>query len=332
MTTLIIDIGNSFTKFYVYQDGSLESEYLSPTPKDKDYDMIESLLVAYRCTSKKYDIDRVLPMSYSDAVWYEDKHLGTAHHLSAMFGTPQVDALPPYKLTGQPMGTELRGIAGQLFYLKNEVGLENIKRILPASTFLAARLSGQTDWNTWDITHASNTGMWDYGRGTWVQEMAPFLEAGVIDERVVKPDAWMTDKWLVGGHDSVFASANELPYSTKPYLSLGTWITASMQYLPCRDEQDDGTRWVVAPNGAILKQICFPSDDGYNMSYDRVIRFFEKVLPRGIEPRNIKVFGGWAKKGHRLWKNYPNLNFELKEEDLSSYLHNQAAIYAEAAV
>ena len=335
MSVLIIDLGNSHLKFSCYKAGNVYHFCQVPTPETVDgilHEISQRLQGGYyyldegegrRATS----VNTVMIISFSDAVFY-DKTDGSLHQFRSADIVPRHPALPPYQETGKPTNSQLAGIGNQLLYLRDTVGLKNIRKLLPPSLFIGAHLTGATDWKRWDITHASNSGMWDYENGNWHAAMHPFFDAGVIDAKVVKPSAvlWHSHeigypeiKFLCGGHDSVFANANDVPYSTKPYLSLGTWTTASVESEFRKLDRHHPSRFVIAPNGAILHQLCIRSSEH---SLQQGIKFLEGKQPTGP----VRVFGGWAKAVLPELKS-DTLKFECVDAPGRSFLHKQAARY-----
>ena len=334
MRTLILDIGCSKTKFNFYEyDRRIDGmEMVLDTPFLPDKEMITDLKQSFADWVAPKKPDLILPISYSDSIWYltKDNEIDT---IPVHADIEKQKVVPPYFVSGKPKNSELLSMAHQLMYLKNRVGLDNIKTILPTSTFVAAQLTGQEHWNTWDITHASNSGMWDYKNAQWAPHMKPFIEAGLINHNVVYPGTTLhaqpNQKWLVGGHDSVFAVANETPYSTKPYLSFGTWITASVEGWFKKRNKNSQTRFVIAPNGTILEQLCFRAKKNqYEKAIKTTIAFFSKNLPLNTRPRQINVFGGWSRTGESLWKKAEGFELVQKDNDFNSFLHNEAAKYA----
>lgn len=319
MNTLILDIGCSNTKFYFFRDGHLEERRVFSTPRHQEYDLWNAVLRAYNEMIEYVDVDKVMPISYSDSVWYETK-TGVLRHIPVFSDIQRHPEAPDYQVAGKPGNSELLGIASQLLHLRDTVDLGSIKRILPTSTLISARLSGDRIWNIWDITHAGNSGMWDYENARWCPEMQPFIDAGLIDEEVVSPKTERPGGIYVGGHDSVFANANDVPYSTKPYLSLGTWVTASVEKEFKKQDRNAPTRFVPAPNGTTLEQLCINAENNLEKVYEQVITFFESRLPKNSR---IKLFGGW-KEGFNRWLDNDDFQFVL--EDIH-YLHKQAARY-----
>ena len=240
--------------------------------------------------------------------------------------------VPDYQVAGKPSNSELIGIAHQLMYLKNVIGLHAIKRILPPSTMFAVQLTGNREWKKWDITHAGNSGMWDYERACWTKEMYPFIEAGVIDEKVAACNEiiWSergSYEFLVGGHDSVFANANDIPYSSKPYISCGTWITGSVESYFYKRDRNSATRFVIAPNGTTLEQLCFRVERvGMDVSLKWVYDFFEKRRKIPSETP-IRVFGVYAEDFVKDWQHPGSPVIHVDPED-GSFLHLEAAKYA----
>ena len=340
MSTLIIDLGCSNLKFILYKGGDFDHFLQVPTPQT-----VEDILhaISQRLQDGYYYIDEgefrratpvstIMIISFSDAVFY-DTDDGMFHQLLPLDDIRQHPELPSYQETGNPTNSQLPGIGNQLLHIRDTVGLKNIRKILPPSLFIAAHLTGNTEWKRWDITHASNSGMWDYTRGKWHQAMETFFEAGIIDEEVVKPSevlwharetGYPEIKFLCGGHDTVFANALDIPYSTKPYISCGTWVTASAESEFRKLDPRHSSRFVIAPNGTTLHQLCFKSNA-------KDLRYAIKFLEKKQLSAPVRVFGGWAEEASPHLKS-KTLDFQLVEGGNVSYLHSQAMKYAEARV
>ena len=338
MSTLIIDLGCSNLKFILYKGGNFDHFFQVPTPQTVEgilHAIFQRLQGGYYYINegefrRATPVNTIMIISFSDAVFY-DTDDGALHQLLPLDDIRQHPELPPYQETGKPRNSQLVGIGNQLLHIRDTVGLENVRKILPPSLFVAAHLTGNTEWKRWDITHASNSGMWDYKHARWHQAMQPFFEAGVIDEEVVKPSEvlWHSHeigypeiKFLCGGHDTVFANANDVPYSTKPYVSLGTWVTASAESEFRKLDSRHPSRFVIAPNGTTLHQLCFKSNVE-NLSY--AVKFLEKKQLSAP----VRVFGGWAEAAFpQLEKSH--LEVELVESGNGSFLHQQAMRYVES--
>lgn len=353
---LIIDIGCSWTKGYVFADDRQIWSYKTQTLRDADGIFAMVLRLYEYVDAEGFDIARVMVISYSDSVVYEEKYSGAWVHVPVNGGVGRAKKIP-YERSGKPDDPSLIGIASQLFWLREEsgVGLENIHRILPISTFIACQLAGNKGWNIWDLTHASNSGMFDFSAGHWLPEMAPFIEAGCIGEKITMPSERVPgDNTLdvrLGGHDTTFANANDCVYATKPYLSCGTWVTASYESDFEALEEGKGSRFLYAPNGAVLEQICFqPTSAQKGVAIKSLARKLFYYFNRGIgwsaSVPPIKLFGSWASELEPVLKdskirfenmermteadpNQQDLKYPVSRE--TSYLHKQAAIYAGGA-
>ena len=330
MRSLIIDVGCSNLKMGIYDNESLMQWYKTITPRDIN-ETIEILKSKFHGVMREHQPNNVMVISYSDSIIYEmkDGKIGTIAWDAEI---PRRADVPDYQVSGKPINSQLIGMAQQLMHLKESVGLAGIDRILPPSTYFASALSGNDAWRKWDITHATNSGMWDYKRATWAKEMSPFLEAGIVDYDVAACNEylWTEDKyfWLVGGMDTVFVNATDTPYSSKPYLSCGTWVTASVEsYFRKRDRRSP-TRFVSGPNGTILEQLCFRGDTCESkMVYQHIYNFFEKRFGDENDHPAIKVFGVWSPELLKVLKKHPYLKFVSAEPDGGSFLHEQAIRY-----
>lgn len=123
----------------------------------------------------------------------------------------------------------------------------------------------------------------------------------------------------------------DIPYSSKPYLSCGTWITASVESYFHKRGENSPTRFVIAPNGSTLEQLCVNlNEKGHDFAYDVTCDFFEKRLPEKMNHAVIKVFGGWAEEAIEIWKKHPYLHFRGVDPE-GDFLHQSAMRYALSA-
>ena len=357
MDILILDIGCSNVKGYVFRKNSTLqawSHQVSTPTSAQDILCAVNRLYEY-VAAEGYEINRHIVLSYSDSVVYE-KSTGEAVHIPVKNDIPYQQGVPIYERSGKPLNSQLKGIAHQLLWLARMGELDGIRRILPISTYVATVLCGNKDWNHWDITHASNSGMFNFEKGTWFPEMQPFINAGVINEKIVPckrsiPNALGMDI-LVGGHDTMFVNANDSIYATKPYLSCGTYVTASVESCFDNLKPDRKSRFLIAANGAVLEQICFEAEP-YRASADAlaetIIAFFQSRIGWACSVPSVRLFGSWApvlesalaKCSSRFtfenMETQSNANQNLKDlktpvsrADIS-YLHQQAAIFAGGA-
>lgn len=326
MDTRVIDIGCSQVKEIWFNENVMAVPKRLPTQLHTMSD-IDVLVEKLQETA---DDATTIVTSYSDSVIVEMKD-GELRHV---FPKPTntlvfpVD-LPRYQESGKPRNSELAGIGLSLINYQRQYGLDPIHRILPVSTYIAARLAADKEWNTWDITHASNSGMWDYTTGQWHARMEDFIDRAIINAEVVKPNREVGNNILIGGHDQVFANANDTPYSSKPYLSVGTWVTASVEAHLAPKDNASPARFVVAPNGTILEQLCINvSAKGHDACYELTTEFFEKRMTEKVHHPEIRLFGGWADEAYGIWAKHPTLRFKNMGKH---FQHEQTAKYAQNA-
>ncbi len=330
MKIQVIDVGNTFLKVNIWEmiEGEtpkLRYDHHTPTSKDMR-DNLEVIDNAYA----NQEQDAIIILSMSDSVVYENKE---GQRIWIPAGEPthpyaRLDQLPPYRETGKPQGEILSGIFNQLQMVKTMVQTQGFgnTRILPMSTYIAAHLAVNPNFNNWDITHASNSGVYNYRipnpndlrypNNGWHQCIDDIIHCGHIGKEILPCNFTLKTPEgipvLIGGHDTTFANATHIPFSTKPYISCSTWLTISIEseVLPDKEGEppkwiDDGTRYVVAPNGAVLKQICVPSPQhrmGKIEVAERTLKFLEKhLMPDTTAP--ILIFGGWRNVYHELLAN-----------------------------
>ena len=321
MYTLVIDVGCSYTKAYVFAEscGRIEPIWRGKCETGETADAVLNSISAL--ISGFMDCEKTIVISYGDAVWYENRQ-GTYVKMpveQASF----VKSLPAYEVSGKPRQKALKGIGNQLLTLAAERDISQIRRILPCSAMVASLFADNPNWKTWDWVHASNSGLYSIRDGCWLPEMRPFIEAGLIDEQVVSPATVIPscrNEVLLGGMDTVFAVGNDIPYSTSPYLSCGTWVTASVESDISTLKPGSSTRFVLAPNGTTLKQLCFKSFKSDDRTADRINKFFENRISKV----GVQVFGTWSS----MLSPELEFHYEYVERPNRSYLHYQAAKYA----
>ena len=259
----VIDVGCSFIKSYLLnEEHELQQTYRLPNEESA---LFENIMMCFDCCGREGATSAIV-ISLSDSVVWEDMD-GNPNWIH--YDTPDcwMEGLTPYEKSGHPRNDKLRGAANQMLSLVDNVGFDNIRRILPVSAYVATLLADNPDWNGWDLTHATNSGFYDYTKEGWAKEAEAFIEAGLIDEKIYPADMLVEGntfrRVFLGGHDSVFSNAVDIPYSSKAYVSCGTWLTVSIPY-----DMDQGishsqnVRYIAAPNGQVLKQICFPRCPG----------------------------------------------------------------------
>ena len=292
MSVAIIDIGCSFVKSYLVKDDKVFSSFRLKTSHE---DLFTDAMTCFD-NVKSDESESAIVISTSDCVVWEsiDGEVGVVRHEHPPYWC---DGLTPYNKSGHPRYDKLRGAGNQMLDTLQKPGLSRVKRILPISAYVATLIADNPEWNGWDLTHATNSGLYDYDKGGWADEAQPFIDAGVIDAKIYPCDTLVEGNTFrrvyLGGHDSVFANAIEFPYSTKPYISCGTWTTVSVEY-----DMEKGIpggrgkiRYIAAPNGAILQQLCFPSDpEELDLSVKKIIGFLNEAFYHIPADAEVKVF------------------------------------------
>ena len=349
MKIQVFDLGNTYIKCDIWdieggRDPKLLYNHHTPTSKDMKQNL-EVCQNAYNHNEK----DAVIVISMSDSVVYESPE-GQYRWIPA--GEPthpyaRRETLPPYRETGKPHAEVLQGVFNQLRMVMTQVNLRGFSkmRILPMSGAVASYLAGDKSFKNWDITHASNSGVFNYQIKNPTDERFPkrgwhyciedIIDAGIISEAILPSHHVLHARdgtpILLGGHDTTFVNGLHTPYTTKPYISCGTWLTVSVEASLRPDWKDEGARYVVAPNGAVLKQLCFPSpttDSAKIMALQRTHDFLCKHLPEGTEVP-IRIFGSWRNTFHQM--TLPLLKFQITCMH-SNYLTEQAAYYASVKI
>ena len=300
MRVMVIDIGNSNLKIDIWRDDTLIYNHATPT-SDK---FSENLAVIDNAFLKR-EHDAVIVLSMSDSVIYET---ASGEPIRLQYHEPShpwfTGELPSYVECGLSRATALNGMLNQVSMIKHLFHAErtfrkNPKRILPVSAYIAAHLAGQKDFNSWDLTHATNSGFFNgqkpskgdsrFPLAGWHKCVDDIIEDGLIDEKILGSYDQLDQYIFIGGHDTTFANALDVPYATKPYISCGTWLTVSRETAVSRNWKDDGTRNVAAPNGSMLNQLCIPGDThGKNRALAHIKKHFTKYYAP------VRVFGSWA--------------------------------------
>ena len=304
MLIMVIDIGNSNLKIHIWRMGrspSLIYDHVTPT-SPRFADNLEVIDNAF----KNREADGYIVLSMSDSIIYET---ATGEPIRLQHNEPSHPYfrgdLPSYVECGLPRANPLGGMLNQVSMVKHLLRSEhgfrkNPKRILPVSTYVATHLAKHLEFNQWDITHATNSGFFNSQRvnptddrfplAGWHKCVDDIIEDELLNPSILPSHHRIGNKVFIGGHDSTFANAMDVPYGTKPYISCGTWLTVSRETAVSRNWKDDGTRNIAAPNGAMLNQLCVPSDrHSTNKAIAHIKKHFTKYSA------SIRIFGAYAK-------------------------------------
>ena len=346
MIIQIFDIGNSMSRGFIYDVG-VDSVSLIRCDRWTTKTDFESNLVNVQQSLGK-NVDAIMFITSSDnfVVWGNEAMKWVKAQDD---GDADIPPRPLFRETGKTEAHDWQGIHDKLFQITG-----NPQKVLPVSAAYAARIVEDTSFRSWDITHASNSGVFSYQlpsvdarfpNSGWHPCVDRFIESDWFDRKILPCDhivgTYNGAKVLLGGHDTTFAVANQIPYSTKPYISCGTWTTVSVESSVRPNWEDKGQRYLIAPNGAILKQLCFPSEkDDPEVPYKVADYINKNVLPSGTKTdiqgkyignsTRISLFGSWRHALHqKIVPLLPGRNICIETED---YLTQQAASYVARSI
>lgn len=283
MDLMYIDIGCSNQKHYLIRNGEVAEKEVVETAEGNIYEIIaRANSFQNKLVGEGYYINNAIVTSLSDSVVYE---LNNGDLFSLWYN----DELPHYggvtcnTISGKAVQKELHGMGNQLKYIQHKHRLDKVKRILPISTFVSSYIAGNKDWNVWDYTHASNSGMFNMHTLNWDSCMLPFIAANCINGVLYSPRHYIKRDIMdihVGGHDTTFLYYG----SPDGYITTGTWITAGKVQEKYKWERSNlPVRWILDANGRYHKQLCLHSSDP-----DKYIKLAE-FLP----PDKYNVSGAW---------------------------------------
>ena len=291
MDILIVDIGTSYMKAMLFRNGVQFESWRDRTPQG-DIDKIIDTALGFlnKATAEGYEINGTIVTSLSDCIVIEYGD-GSRYMYWSDQGLLTSEGMPPYEVSGKSQQPGLYGMGHQLAWVMQSRDLDDIHRILPVSTYVASILGGDPNWNSWEVTHASNSGMFNMtSRGDWSSHMSPLLESNCICTAIEMPSAIVGRKdympVIIGGHDTTFTYDDW----DDPYITVGTWVTVGKvqdSFNPQIYDIDLHARWLMDTKERMHEQLCIKSDDP--MLYDKVSRF---LLAKNY--KNIAVVGSWA--------------------------------------
>ena len=243
MKVLILDVGNSKCKVYVFgmhlqaiyaDKAQCVYEITRPTPRNSPRELINTCRTLISNAIGAYSPDVGMVTAFGDAfidTMYE-------HH-KFVFADEPAPNLPPYAYacTGFSEGTQLTSIRRLRKKHKTEY-----HRILPPNLYVSTQLTGNKSWKEWDWVQASISGEYDLVKDQWIVEDAPPVchPCSVVGYFEGMP-------LLAGGLDNSFIN-NE---SMQPYVIAGTWLVLGQpfkEFSPLQEQEKVGIRWVLDGN------------------------------------------------------------------------------------
>lgn len=323
MQILVLDIGCSFTKGYLFNKNiEIVAEYKIPT----DMSSPDTFEAGVRDVISKFDnytYQAIFPLSFGEGVIYNNTVYGPTHNKSFL-------TEDNYNQIGT--STDVERDIGSAFQSLLTFESYTDGPALPISTYIASRLVNRIIY-TWELTHAGNSGMLNIPQRSWAVKLLkkykcdpiPFSSEFVSSATIVGK----TEKGIIvfaGGHDHSCISV----FNPKPIIIAGTWVVISypeIAFLPRQDEKYAGIRWTITANGSFHKQVVKRVSNPitqYDMEY--IISMFQLMqVPNKSE---IYVIGGFGEKlAPELDKLNSPFNFVAPPE-AEVYQHRQTAKYA----
>ena len=244
MRVLILDVGNSKCKVYVF-DMQLQAIYADkaqcvyeitrPTPRSSPKELVNTCRTLVSNAIGDHSPDVGMVTAFGDAfidTMYE-------YHKFVFADEPAPD-LPPYAYarTGFAEGTQLTSIRR----LRKKYKGTKYDHILPPNLYVATQLTGNTDWKQWDWVQAAISGEYDLVKDQWIVEdafpvCAPCRVVGYFEGMPL----------LAGGLDNAFINND----SMQPYVIAGTWLVLGQpfkEFRPTQEQEKAGIRWVLDGN------------------------------------------------------------------------------------
>lgn len=291
MQILVLDIGCSFTKGYLFnKEFDIIAEYKVST----DMSSPDALESGVRQVMSEFDdctYQAIFPLSFGEGVVYDNVLYEPTHNRKSL-------TKDHYQQTGTP--TDVLRDIGSAFHSLLTFPSYSKGPALPVSTYIASRLSN-TEIYTWDLTHAGNSGMLDFSQRQWALRLLKKYKCDPLPFSVdfISPATIIgnTEKDIpvfAGGHDHSCISV----FNPKTIIIAGTWVVLShpeIAFLPNQEEQKEGIRWTITANGSFHKQIVKKVSNPITLSeMNHIISIFKKM---GVS-KNTEIYaiGGFGEK------------------------------------
>ena len=323
MQILVLDIGCSFTKGYLFNTAiEIVYEYKIPTDMSTP-DTFEKGVRDVISNFDNYTYQAIFPLSFGEGVIYNNTVYEPTHNKSFM-------TEDNYCKVGT--ATDVERDIGSAFQSLLTFKTYTDGPALPVSTYIASRLVNKEIY-TWEWTHAGNSGMLNITQRQWAIELLkkykcnpiPFSTEFMSSATVVGK----TEKGVIvfgGGHDHSCISV----FNPKPIVIAGTWVVISnpeMAFIPREDEKAKGIRWTITANGSFHKQVVKRVSNPITESEMKYIISMLELM-KVTENSEIFVIGGYGEKlAPELEKLESTFRFVAPPEP-DVYQHQQTAKYA----
>lgn len=311
MKVLVLDIGNSKTKCFVfdidvsrkyYQQIDCIHEDWVQTPRGHPWDLTDVCRVLMSQAIGAYQPDAAMITSFGDAFVLRSKR-------QFVHADEPADPIQgKYHRDGWPENIQITGI--RALRAKHAAQWSDMHTINGWVAKELCHRAGDDPHHAWDQTHASVSGCYDLRKQKWLYEDAP----------VVIPSHKVVGKFegvpiLAGGMDNGFLdTANE-----DPYIIAGTWLVMGAKAKTdahgkvLRSEWSNtfsaqGVRWIITGNGNYHKQ--FVKKVSNPITTHEIDQIFTDLEVLGVYPswtRNDPNTGGEirVKKGEGWWTPAP---------------------------
>ena len=322
MQILVLDIGCSFTKGYLFNDSL---EIIADHRVTTNISTPDTLEVCVREVISKFDkyiYQAIFPLSFGEGVVYNNIIYEPTHNRESLIDNN-------YEQTGTP--TDVKRDIGSAFQSLLTFSSYSDGPALPVSTYIASRLA-DTEIKTWDLTHAGNSGMLNISQRQWDVKLLnkhqceplpfslEFMSPASIVGKTEKDTAV-----FAGGHDHSCISV----FNPKPIIIAGTWVVISypeIAFLPRQEEKAAGIRWTITANGGFHKQVVKKVSNPITLSdMNYLISIYQ--LMQVPENSEVYVIGGYGEKlAPELDKLDSPYHF-VSPPEAEVYQHRQTAKY-----
>lgn len=323
MQILVLDIGCSFTKGYLFNpDIEIVAEYKIPTDMSTP-DTFEKGVREVISKFDNYTYQAIFPLSFGEGVIYNNTVYEPTHNKSYITSDN-------YCQVGT--ATDVERDIGSAFQSLLTFESYTDGPALPVSTYIASRLVNKEIY-TWELTHAGNSGMLNIPQRRWAVERLkkykcsplPFSTEFMSSATIVGK----TENGVIvfgGGHDHSCISV----FNPKPIIIAGTWVVISLPeiaFLPRPDEKARGIRWTITANGSFHKQLVKRVSNPITLQDMKYILSILELM-QVHDQSEILVIGGYgeilAPEMNELGSPF---NF-VAPPDAEVYQHKQTAKYA----
>ena len=333
MNILIIDIGNSKTKCYVFGVASrkytercqLLYEDSRPTPRKHPWDLSDIVRGLIFRALKEVPAELGMVTAYGDAFVHRKCEKGELREIPyfVQADEPAPDVMAHgYHINGFPRDGQLTGI--RALKAKHEAIWQDMHSI---NGWILYELSERNFDNRWDITQASISGLFNLKEQRWIHE-EPGIQKHVPSSRCVGMIQGVP--FLAGGLDNGFVDTVD----GRPYVIAGTWLVLGNVFdgydvSEFTDARRRVARWVISGNGKyhaqVVRRVSNPITD---LERQQVLDDL-RMLGAG---KDVKVFGGYGAELADTLRKIATEDFRFSTVGPSGrsdlYQHQMSALYA----